>query len=86
MSEGTIRLDPERRRVLELEAKAAGLLAQQSMRVNVSAELSAKTLDELLAFGPSKYTLRATTLQRMEAASSAATNPEAAAKLEEDLS
>lgn len=75
MTEGTIAPDEERRKTLELEGKAAGLFVSRSMRLEGKVDLTADTVDELLGFGPSRYTLGQMTEKKIEEAKRAALVP-----------
>ncbi len=48
MSEGTIEMDAERRKALELEARACGMLVNRALRLEGKVSMSPETVDELL--------------------------------------
>jgi hypothetical protein len=76
MSEGTIPPDMERRRTLELEAKAHGLLLNRSTQVKVEAKLDGATLEDLLQVGRTRFVnQRAITDERLLAAKRASVIP-----------
>jgi hypothetical protein len=73
-SEGTIILDPERRKALELEARVYGLLVSRSVTLDMK-KMGDETIEKLLDFGPSSRLLKDTTTQRLLTAEKAGLDP-----------
>lgn len=65
MAEGSICMDAERRKTLELEARAYGMLINRSMRLEAKGQLEPETIEELLNLGRSTHTLQSSTLSGM---------------------
>lgn len=84
-SEGTIAVDRDRLRALELSAKALGLFVNQTMHIEATAKLSAKSLEDLLKKQPSRFALASTTMSEIKRAQRAALIPGAGNEKKEDL-
>jgi hypothetical protein len=76
LSEGTIEENPERRRNLELEAKAHGLLVHKQARIDLKVKADADNLDKVLdQLSNLTDTLKPVSHARIEAAKKAALIP-----------
>lgn len=71
MVEGSISNDPERRKTIELELRERGLLVNRTMKLEARVSDQA-TLEKLLSFGETRYTLNRASNSKLLAAREAA--------------
>lgn len=75
MLDGTIKLNDNARRTLELEAKICGLLINKNMNVNVNATANMDVKDLLNSIGGSRYLIKNTSLEKQKQAEKASLVP-----------
>lgn len=75
MLDGTVEVDDDKRKILELEAKMNGLLVQKTMNLNFNAKSDADIKDLLNSIGQSRYLIKNTTVEKVEQAKRASLIP-----------
>lgn len=74
MVEGSIPNDPERRKTIELELRERGLLVNRTMKLEARIS-DQETIEKLLQFGESRYTLNRASRTKLVAAREASLGP-----------
>ena len=75
MLDGTIKLNDNARRTLELEAKICGLLINKNMNVSIQANANMDVRDLLNSIGGSRYLIKNTSLENQKQAEKASLIP-----------
>lgn len=80
MVEGSILPDEERRKAIELEMRERGFLVHRTLRVDARLKLDKASVEELLNFGESRFTMNRATKEKIVEAKMAAMEPGVKAK------